>query len=178
MIGSKGPVGPDEQTGRRDTPFRTTATLNLQPVRILTRWSDKPLGSGGGLDKGSQAVREDTRFRGQADSPISHNNIWDRAVAQPTCDTPSGVYDGGGERVPETPREVHREIAMTHYVVQHTQDTLSGVYDGGGESVPKTPPGVTREELNKHDVIHVDKLKLCTAATQSSDSVATQPTTQ
>jgi len=208
------PAGSAERARRRNTPFRTTATLNLQPIRILTRWPDESLGSGGGFDKGSQAFREDTRFRGQADSPIPYNNTWERAVAQPTCDTSSGVYNGGGERVPETPPEVHRETAKKHYVVQPPQDTSSGVYDGGGERVPETlpevhretakehyvvqppqvtssgvydgggervpetPPGVNREELKKRYVIRVDKLKLCTAATQSPDSVATQPTTQ
>jgi len=108
-----GPVGSAEQAGGRDTPFRTTATLNLQPIRLLTRWSDEPLGNRGGCDRGGPATREDTRLLGPADSPVSQ--------------------------------------------------TLPDVHD---------------EKATKHYVIHVDKLKLCTAATQSHDSVATQPTTQ
>jgi len=176
------PVGSAEQAGRRHTPFRTTATLNLQSIGLLTRWSDESRGSGGGFYKGSLAPREDTRFRRQADSPIPHNNIWERAAAQYTCDTPSGVYDGGGKRVLETPPEAHYVVqhisAKKHHVVQHIQDTSSGIYDGGGERVPETPPEVNRAELEKRYVIHVDNLKLCTAATQSQDSVATQPSTQ
>jgi len=79
--------------------------------------------------------------------------------------------------VPETPPEVHRKTATKYYVAQPTCDTSSNVYDGGGERVLETPPEVNREELKKRYVIRVDKLKLCTAATQSLDSVATQPTT-
>jgi len=40
------PAGPTEGPGKRDTPFRITPTLNLQPIRTLTYWADKPPGSG------------------------------------------------------------------------------------------------------------------------------------
>jgi len=33
-------AGPTDRPGRRDTPFKTTATLNLQPIRTLTYWVD------------------------------------------------------------------------------------------------------------------------------------------
>jgi len=173
------PEGPAEHTRGKDPdmPFSTPVTQDLQHIRLLTRWSDKLLGSRWGLDKGSSALREDTRFQGQADSPVSHNNFWDRAVVQPSCDTSSSVYDGGGEHVPETPLDVDRATAKKYYVVQPTRVTSSSVYDGGGERVLETPPDVDGEEPKKYYVIHVDKLKLCTAATQSPDSVATQPTT-
>jgi len=90
------PVGPAEQRVGRDTPFITTATLNLQPIRLLRCWSDETLGSRGGHDKESQAPRESTPWRGQTDSPVSHHNSWDRAEVRPQCDTPVSVYDGGG----------------------------------------------------------------------------------
>jgi len=180
------PVGPTERTGRRDMPYKTTATLNLQPIRTLTRWSNEPLGSGGGFDKGP---REDIRRRGHAPSscPISHNNIWERATAELTCATPSGVYDGGGGRVPETPPDTNDNRSC---VAQPEGGTSSRVYDGGGERVPETPPNANDDRPIRYYTIRVDKLKkqinkgpkdklkLCTAATQSQDSVATQPTTQ
>jgi len=97
------PPGPTDRTERRDTPFKTTATLNQQPIRTLTYWVDEIQGSGGDVDTRKQAARDTTRLRRQADSRISHHNRWDQAATQPKCDTPSGVYDGGGERVPETP---------------------------------------------------------------------------
>jgi len=170
-----GLVGSAEQAGGRDTPFRTTATLNLQPIRLLTHWSDEPLGSGGGFDRGSPVTREYTRFSGHADSPVFHNNYWDWAVTQPTGATVSSVYDGGGERVPETPQDVNEESSC---VTQSKGCTSSRVYDGGGERIPETPPDLNDERPIRHYAIHVDKLKLCTAATQSQDSVATLPTTQ
>jgi len=101
------PVGSDEQAGGKDTPHRTIATLNLQPIRLPTRWSDEPLSIGGGPDRGNPAIREHTRYMGPADSPVSHHNIWDRAVTQLMGYTASSVYDGGGERVPETPQDIH-----------------------------------------------------------------------
>jgi len=136
------PVGSAEQAGGRDTPFRTTASLNLQPIRLLTGRSNEPLGGGVFFDRGSPVIMEYTWHPGSADSPVSHNNYWDQAVTQPTGNTASSVYDGGGERIPETPPDVNDERPIRYYV------------------------------------IHVDKLKLCTAATQSQDSVATLPTTQ
>jgi len=107
------PVGSAEHIRGKnpDTPFSTTVTLDLRPIRILTRWSDEILSSRGGHDKWSQAPRGNTLFLGQVDGPVSHNNFWDRAGAQPTRDTSSNTYDGGGEHVPETPPDVHRETA-------------------------------------------------------------------
>jgi len=139
-----GPVGSAEQAGEKDTPFRTTATLNLQPTGLLTRWTNESQSSGKGLDRGSPAIREDTLFLGPADSPVSHTNLWE--------------WD-------------------TLAVTPSTGDTSSSVYDGGGERIPETPPDVNDEKPKNYYMIHVDKLKLCTAATQSQDSVATQPTT-
>jgi len=98
------PVGSAEQAGGRNSPFRTTATLNLQPMRLLTCWSDELIGSGGAFDRGRPAIREDTQYLGPADSPVSHNNLWDWAVTPPTGNTASSVYDGGRERLPETPQ--------------------------------------------------------------------------
>jgi len=94
------------------------------------------------------------------------------------CDTPVGVYDGGGLRVPETPQEedTDSETAEKYYVVQLIRDKPVSVYDGGGPHV-STQPDVDSGTPKKYYVIHVDKLKLCTAATQSQDSVATLPTT-
>jgi len=63
-----------------------------------------------------------------------------------------------------------------YYVVQPIRDTPVSVYDGGGQHV-STRPEVDSGTPKKYYVIHVDKLKLCTAATQSQDSVATLPTT-
>jgi len=86
-------------------------------------------------------------------------------------------HDGGGERVPETPPDVDGAISKQYSVAQPTCDTSSSVYDGGGERVPETPSDVDGADQKKCYVIRVDKLKLCTAATQSQDSVATLPTT-
>jgi len=63
------------------------------------------------------------------------------------------------------------------YVVQPMCDTPVSMY-GGGHPASDTQPEVNRDAAKKYYVIHVDKLKLCTAATQSQDSVATHPTTQ
>jgi len=77
------PEGPAEHTRGKnpDTPFRTPITQDLKHIRLMTRWSDELLGGRWGLDQGSSALREDTRWRGQDDSPVSHNNVWDRVVA-------------------------------------------------------------------------------------------------
>jgi len=181
--------GPTDRPGRTDTPFRTTATLNLQPIRTLTYWADETQSSGRDVDTGKKTARNATRRRQQADSPISHHNNWERAAAQPKCDTLSGVYDGGGERVPETPSEKSDERPS---VTRSKCDTPSGVYDSGGDRVPETPPDPSDNRPIRSYVIRLDKLKqinnglrdkrdklkLCTAATQSPDSVATEPTTQ
>jgi len=94
------------------------------------------------------------------------------------CATPVGVYDGGGLHVPESPPEddTDSETAKKYYVVQPIRDTPVSVYDGGGQHVSTQPDGDS-ETPTKYYVIHVDKLKLCAAATQSQDSVATLPTT-
>jgi len=128
--------GSVEHAGGRNTSFKTTATLNLQPIRLLTRWSEELLGGRGGIDRGRPATREDTLYLGPADSPLSHNSVRDRAVTQPKGDTASSVYDSGGERVPDTPQNVNDGKPKTYYMIQ------------------------------------VNKLKLCTAATQSQDCVA------
>jgi len=94
------------------------------------------------------------------------------------CDTPVSVCDGWGQRVSETQPEEDRETAEKYYAVQPMWDTPVSVYDGGGQHTSETQPEVNRDAAKKYYVIHVDKLKLCTAATQSPDSVATQPTTQ
>jgi len=70
----------------------------------------------------------------------------------------------------ETPRSVDEEAA-------EKCDTSSSVYDGGGQRVFEPQTDVDRDAAKKYYVIHVDKLKLCAAATQSQDSVAIQPTT-
>jgi len=71
-------------------------------------------------------------------------------------------------------------------------DTLSGVYDGGDDRVPEKPSNLSDDRPTKSYTIRVDKLKqiknvledkrdklnLCSAATQSQDSVATEPTTR
>jgi len=84
--------------------------------------------------------------------------------------TSSSVYDGGVQHVFETQRSVDAEAA-------EKRDTSSSVYDGGGQNVFETQTK-DMDAAKKYYVIHVDKLKLCTATTQSQDSVATQPTTQ
>jgi len=104
-------------------------------------------------------------------------------------DTLSSVYDGGGQRVFETQRDVDRDAAKIMYVydgggqrVFETQpdvdvkaakkcDTSSSVYDRGGQRVFETQTEVDVGAAKKYYVIHVDKL------TQSHESVATQPTT-
>jgi len=126
--------GSAEQTTEGNTSFRTTATLNLQPIKLLTRWLDELPGSGGGFDRESSATWEHTRCLGSTDSPVSHHNSWNRAEVRPRCDTPASVYDGGGQRVPETPPDgdLDRDISNTYYVVQPICETPVSVYDGGG----------------------------------------------
>jgi len=144
------PEGPAEHTRRGpDTLFRTTVTLDLQPLRLLTCWSDELLSSRGGPSEGGKAPREDTRGREQTDSPVSHNNFWERAEVQPRGNS---VYDGGGPHVPKTPPEedTDTEAVNTHYVVQPICDTP--VSDGGGRHV-STQPEVDRETARKHYVV-------------------------
>jgi len=100
--------------------------------------------------------------------------------------TRPSVCDYGGERVAETPPNVHVERSC---VTKYRSDTSSRLYDGGGERIPETPPNqddrpkryysILVDKIKKQsDKGRKDKLKLCTAATQSPDSVATEPTTQ
>jgi len=145
-------VGSAEQAGRRDTPFKTTTILNLQPIRLWTRWSDELLGGRRGLDRKRPAAREDTLYLGPADSPVSHNNVWDRAVTQPKRDTASSVYDSGCERVPDTPRDANDEH---HCVPQPKSNTSSSVYDGGGEHIPETQLDVNDGKLKKYYMIYL-----------------------
>jgi len=120
-------------------------------TRDLRRWSD-------------DQPRESMPGRGLTDGPVSHNNLWDRKEVRPWCDIPVGAGDSGGK-----PR----------------CDTSSRVYDGGSDRIPQTPPPWTTnrtyeqndERPLRYYKIHVEKVKLCTAATQSSDSVDNLPTT-
>jgi len=79
------PVGHTEQRGGRRTPHSTTATLNLQPIRLLRCWSDD------GIDRPSQTPRESTPWRGKTDSPVSHHNLWNREGCDPSV-TPRSLY--------------------------------------------------------------------------------------
>jgi len=166
--------GSAEHAGGRDTPFRTEPAALPPLPPISSRWSDELIGGRGALDRGRPATMEDTLYLGPADSPVSHNNVWDQAVTQPKGDTASSVYDGGGERVPDTPQDGNGKRSC---VPQPKGNTSSSVYDGGGERIPETLPDVNNEKPKKYYMIHVDKLKLFTAATQSPNSVAILPTT-
>jgi len=127
------------------------------------------------------------RRRRLADSPISYHNSWERVPKHPTWDTPSGAYDHGG-----TSAETSDKRASG---AQPTCDTQSGVFDGGGDRVLETPPAASDRRrkayiIRVHKIKHMndglkdtrdklkldqrDKLKLCSAATQSDDSVATE----
>jgi len=68
------PLGPNDHRGQRDTPFRTTTTLNLQPILTLMYRVDEIQDSRGDVDTGKQAARDATRLQRQTDSPISHHN--------------------------------------------------------------------------------------------------------
>jgi len=116
--------------------FRTTSTLNLQPIRLLTSWPDEPPGSRGDLDSGRPAKREDILCLEPTDSPVSPTNLWDRAVTQLAA---LSVCNSGGERVPKTPPNVNEERSC---VTQYRGDTSSRVYDGEGERVPETQPNM------------------------------------
>jgi len=161
----------------------TTITGNLQPIRALTHWINEIHGRGGDAARG----------RPLADSPISNHNSWERVPTHPTYDTPLGVYDGGGAYVPETPMETSEERPG---VAQPKFDTQTGVFDGGCDHARETPPAAGDNRPIRAYIIRVDKmktinsglkdtrdrlksdkkdkLKLCSAATQSADSVATE----
>jgi len=102
------------------------------------------------------------------------------------------VYDGGGAVALETPAETSDKRTSG---AEPKCDTRAGVFDGGGDRALKTQPAASnslrkayiirvdkikhmndglRDTQNKLKLIHVDKLKLCSAATQSDDSVATE----
>jgi len=108
-------------------------------------------------------------------------------------DAPSGVYDGGGGPV-LGPLMDNGDEQERPGVVQPTTDTPISVFDGGGDHTRETPPASVEDNrpvrtctirlndmgkiknLLKHtrDQLNVDKLKLCSAATQSEDSVANE----
>jgi len=165
-----------------DSDKQVTTAGKLQPMHPLTHRIDEIHGRGG------DSVR---RLR-LADSPISHHNTWEWVASHPTYDTPSGVYDGGGACVPESPAET---CANRTSGAQPQCETQSGVFDGGGDRVPEKPPHVSarlrkayiirvnemknindglRETRDKLELDQRDKLKLCSAGTQSDDSVATE----
>jgi len=147
------PVGPTDQRVGSEMAVKTTAFLNLQPIRLLRCWLDETIGSGGGHDRRSHAPREGTPWQGQTDSPVSHPNLWDRARVRPLCDTLVSVYDGGGESIPETPPNRNNERTKTS--TYETND----------------------ERPIRSSTIQVEKLGQSTAATQSQDSVANLTTT-
>jgi len=94
------------------TSVRTTVTLNLQPIKLLTRWLDELPDIEEGLDRWSSASREYTQYLGPADSPVSHNNFYDRLVTRPTAQSGS---DSGAEHVLETPPHVNEERSCVTY---------------------------------------------------------------
>jgi len=71
------PVGHTEEKGGIPTSHKTTATLNLQPIRLLQCWSDDA------IDRPSHTPRESTPWQGHTDSPVSHHNLWDREGVRP-----------------------------------------------------------------------------------------------
>jgi len=99
--------GPDPSLG-------TPIVQNPKHVHSLTRWSDELLGNGWGLGMGSQVSSEDTQCRGQDANLVIHNNLWYGTGVQPTCDTSSSVYDGGGQRVLEPQTDVDMEAAKKY----------------------------------------------------------------
>jgi len=176
-------VQPPEPDGDK----QVTTAGKQQPVRTLTNWINDIHGNGG------DAVRR----RQLADSPISHHNSWERVPTHPTCDPPSGVYDGGG-----TSRETGAKRTGGDQC-----DTQTSVFDGGGTSIleiqPKASDGVRKTYIIRVDKLrHINdklretrdnmvrdrkldrqktekaeeerQLKLCSAATRSDDSVATE----
>jgi len=107
---------------------RATSAGSAKPERTLKHWINEIDGRGG----------DAVRHRRLADSPISHLNKWERVASPPTYDTPSGVYDGGGAGVLETPTSDQRISGA-----QPKGDTQSGVFDGGGDQVLETPPAAS-----------------------------------
>jgi len=121
---------------------------------------------------------------------VDHLNT---TVPFPKCDTPSGVYDGGGEPVRRPVMDTGDEKERPG-VVQPTSDSPISVFDGGGDHIRERPSACVADNrtvrtctvrLNdmgkinnllkdRRDKSNVDKLKLCSAATQSEDSVANE----
>jgi len=159
---------------------QATTAGNAKLERTLKHWINDIHGRGG------DAVSR----RRLSDSPISHHNSWERVPTHPTWDTPSGVYDGGGTPEGTSDKRTSGDKC----------DTQAGVFDGGGDRVLEIPPKAS-DRLRKAYIIRVDKithmnyglrdtrdnlkldlklkeeknkLKLCSAATQSDDSVATE----
>jgi len=81
-------------------------------------------------------------------------------VAQPKSDTQLGVFDGGGDHARETPPAAGDNRPIRAYIIRldHMKTINNGLKD-------------TRDKLK---LVKQDKLKLCSAATQSDDSVATE----
>jgi len=184
------PIGPMESTIDMNTgeepsyrpggcPVRSAGSA--KPERTLKHCINEIHGRGGNA----------VRHRRLTDSPISHLNTWERVASHPTYDTLSGVYDGGGAGVPETPTSDQRISGALEYI---KGDTQSGVFDGGGDRGLETLPAASGR-LRKAYIIRVDNLthmndslrdtrdKLredqrgqlkCAAATQSDDSVAAE----
>jgi len=169
-----------------DGDKQVTTTGKLQPIQTLTHWINEIHGRGGDIVPG----------RRLADSPISHHNTWERVASHSTYDTPSGVYHGGGACVFETPTA---KSNGRHSAAGPTGDPQSGVFDSGGDHILVTPPAASdnrptprtkayiirvdkikllndglRDTRDKLKLENEDMLKLCAAATQSDDSVATE----
>jgi len=117
-----------------------------------------------------QVVGEGRRSRDKANNLVFYKNLLHRTAVQPVGVTSLSVYDGGGlksQQVVETPVDV--SLGM-----------VKKKMDLSLETVKKKINDVTyqlycAECKHRYRLIHVDKLKLCTAATQSPDSAATQP---
>jgi len=110
----------------------------------------------------------------------------------PKLDTPSSVYDGGGGHALGALMDTSEEKEELR-VIQPTSDS---VFDGGGEPTQERPSasGADRQPMQtcavrlndmrhinnllkerRDRLIHVDKLKLCSGATQSEeDDVANE----
>jgi len=101
------PMGHTQERGGGRTSHKTTATLNLQLIRLLRCWSDDT------IDRPSHTPRESTPWRGQTDSPVLHHNLWDKEGVRPQCDTPVTVYDGGGSSIPKTPPHLNDQRTTT-----------------------------------------------------------------
>jgi len=76
-------------------------------MKLLTRWLDELPDSAGTFDMENLVSREYAQYQGPVDSPVSHYNHYDKNVV--TQLTLLSVCDYGGERVAETPPNVHDE---------------------------------------------------------------------